>query len=116
MTETLTNWTNPDLSLPATDCIIGWFHHIIQSERFGALEEIKTRQQETIRLYVTEDNDESLAEFGEVTWDDWTSHDNIIKRYPLPDIDPLEPSIDWVAVGRFLVKRLSLALCEIDDE
>lgn len=116
MTETLTHWTTPDLSLPATDRIIGWFHHIIQSERFGALEEIKSRQQETIRLHAIEDSDDSLAEFGKISWDDWTSHTKITRRYPLPDIDPADPLIDWSAIGRFLVKRLSLELCELDDE
>ncbi|WP_321206863.1 hypothetical protein [Tolypothrix tenuis] len=75
--------------------------------------EIKERVQLDIDTHFI--TNEELDYLAEGTWDDWTSCGNILKNYPLPEIDLNE--IDWLKVGEFLVDALQLRLCpEQEDE
>lgn len=49
---------------------------------------------------------ECLDCVGETAWDDWTDH--LDRRYPPPEVD--RETVDWEAIGKFLVEWLNLNL------
>jgi hypothetical protein len=97
-----------------TDKIISWFENIIKKNKWSppVLTEIKERVQLDIDTHFI--TYEELDYLAEGTWDDWTSFDNILKNYPLPEIKPDE--INWFQVGQFLVDALQLRLWQNEQE
>ncbi|WP_017711168.1 hypothetical protein [Prochlorothrix hollandica] len=76
-------------------------------------EEAREREQETIDTYRLGSDRDSLEELGQLSWDDWTSQQNILRCYPPPAIDPA--AIDWETVGEMLIKELKLKPVNAED-
>jgi hypothetical protein len=97
--------------LSTTQTVIDWFENIIHKNRWdgSATEEMQARIQELIDSEYL--NEECFNQIGETAWDDWTEY--LSRRYPHIEVD--RESVDWGAVGKFLVERLKLKLW-VDQE
>lgn len=83
-----------------TKSVINWCHQLFSAH----MEEIKERVQGTVKIYqITEEDIDTLAE---ISVEDWTNFDNLIRQYPPPAIEP--EVVNWEAVGRVLMEKSSL--------
>lgn len=75
-------------------------------------EVLRDRCQETITMLFSENRSDDLEELGETIWDDFTSHDRIIKPFPPPAIDI--HLVKWSKVAEYMVQVLKLELYEFE--
>ncbi|HLO85060.1 hypothetical protein [Anabaena azotica] len=82
--------------LTDTQKVINWFRKLW---RRGDKDQIKERVQDyIINVYYIEESE--ADKLGQWTWEDFSSFENIIQNYPLPEINT--SLVDWKSVGIFI--------------